>query len=59
MVHLRRNTEYGVKVRAIPHKHLQGTWSEWSEPFSFITPDTATGKWKLVTLKKEDNNSII
>lgn len=59
MVHLQSNTMYRVKVRAIPHKYLQGTWSDWSETFSFVTPGTATGEWKSVTLQKEDNDSII
>nr|XP_020478107.1 interleukin-7 receptor subunit alpha isoform X3 [Monopterus albus]XP_020478108.1 interleukin-7 receptor subunit alpha isoform X3 [Monopterus albus]XP_020478109.1 interleukin-7 receptor subunit alpha isoform X3 [Monopterus albus]XP_020478110.1 interleukin-7 receptor subunit alpha isoform X3 [Monopterus albus] len=42
MERLQKNTEYQVRVRAIPHKFLQGSWSEWSESFSFFTP--AEGK---------------
>ncbi|XP_069023847.1 interleukin-7 receptor subunit alpha isoform X1 [Embiotoca jacksoni] len=36
--HLHKNTEYRVKVRAIPLTFLPGTWSEWSETYSFCTP---------------------
>lgn len=43
--HLRKNTKYQVKVRAIPNEGLQGTWSEWSEPYNFSTP---LGKRKSV-----------
>nr|XP_046231359.1 interleukin-7 receptor subunit alpha isoform X2 [Scatophagus argus] len=38
MQQLQKHTQYHVRVRAIPQKHLQGTWSEWSETFSFTTP---------------------
>ncbi|XP_034457483.1 interleukin-7 receptor subunit alpha isoform X2 [Hippoglossus hippoglossus] len=38
MEHLRKNTEYHVKVRAIPVKFLEGSWSKWSDTFSFDTP---------------------
>ncbi|XP_058472584.1 interleukin-7 receptor subunit alpha-like isoform X2 [Solea solea] len=41
MQHLRRNTKYHVKVRAIPVKLLKGFWSEWSDTFTFITPTAA------------------
>lgn len=41
--HLRKNTKYQVKVRAIPNNGFQGTWSEWSQPYSF---STAPGKKK-------------
>uniref|UniRef100_A0A3P8UBF1 Fibronectin type-III domain-containing protein n=1 Tax=Amphiprion percula TaxID=161767 RepID=A0A3P8UBF1_AMPPE len=37
MDHLKRHTEYHVKVRAIPQR-FKGSWSEWSETFSFFTP---------------------
>ncbi|KAM8743350.1 interleukin-7 receptor subunit alpha isoform 1-T2 [Acanthopagrus schlegelii] len=37
MERLRSNAKYQVKVRAIPKSHLQGSWSEWSEMFSFST----------------------
>ncbi|XP_038590330.1 interleukin-7 receptor subunit alpha-like [Micropterus salmoides] len=40
--HLQRNAEHHVQVRAIPNKHLQGTWSEWSEPVTFFTPAVQT-----------------
>nr|AAR25674.1 class I helical cytokine receptor number 11 [Tetraodon nigroviridis] len=36
--HLKKNTKYQVKVRAIPNEDLQGTWSEWSQPYNFSTP---------------------
>ncbi|KAL7376413.1 hypothetical protein ABVT39_007741 [Epinephelus coioides] len=38
MQHLRKHTEYHVKVRALPVNGWQGTWSEWSETYSFFTP---------------------
>lgn len=39
MEHLQKNMEYQVKVRAIPQEtYLQGTWSEWSESYSFVIP---------------------
>ncbi|XP_070781214.1 interleukin-7 receptor subunit alpha [Enoplosus armatus] len=38
MEHLQKSTEYHVKVRAIPLIYLQGTWSEWSDTFTFFTP---------------------
>ncbi|XP_070707236.1 interleukin-7 receptor subunit alpha [Pempheris klunzingeri] len=38
MQHLQKNTEYHVKVRAIPQMYLQGSWSEWSGQFSFSVP---------------------
>ncbi|XP_049909826.1 interleukin-7 receptor subunit alpha [Epinephelus moara] len=38
MQHLRRHTVYHVKVRALPVKVWQGTWSDWSETYSFFTP---------------------
>ncbi|CAB1423352.1 unnamed protein product [Pleuronectes platessa] len=38
MEHLRKNTKYHVKVRSIPVKPLEGSWSEWSDTFSFYTP---------------------
>ncbi|XP_044029629.1 interleukin-7 receptor subunit alpha isoform X2 [Siniperca chuatsi] len=38
MERLQKNTEYHIKVRAIPWKYLQGTWSEWGETFTFFTP---------------------
>lgn len=36
--HLRKNTKYQVRVRAIPNGGIQGIWSEWSESYSFSTP---------------------
>uniref|UniRef100_A0A3Q3G062 Fibronectin type-III domain-containing protein n=1 Tax=Labrus bergylta TaxID=56723 RepID=A0A3Q3G062_9LABR len=39
MQHLTLNTQYHVRVRAIPLGHLQGTWSEWSDSSPFFTPD--------------------
>ncbi|KAM6902323.1 interleukin-7 receptor subunit alpha [Xenentodon cancila] len=38
MTHLRKDCKYGVRVRAIPQQFFQGTWSDWSETFSFVTP---------------------
>ncbi|TKS85116.1 Unconventional myosin-Vb [Collichthys lucidus] len=38
MDHFEKNSEYHVKVRAIPQIYLQGTWSEWSQTYSFFTP---------------------
>ncbi|XP_034534234.1 interleukin-7 receptor subunit alpha-like [Notolabrus celidotus] len=39
MEHLQTDTRYHVRVRSIPLKYLQGTWSEWSQTFTFVTPD--------------------
>ncbi|XP_072227633.1 interleukin-7 receptor subunit alpha [Leuresthes tenuis] len=36
--HLHRPSEYGVRVRSIPQDGFQGSWSEWSETFSFRRP---------------------
>ncbi|XP_056260174.1 interleukin-7 receptor subunit alpha [Seriola aureovittata] len=38
MEHLQRNTQYHVEVRSIPAKFFRGSWSEWSDTFSFFTP---------------------
>ncbi|XP_075934404.1 interleukin-7 receptor subunit alpha [Anarhichas minor] len=38
MEHLRKHTEYKVEARSIPVNGLQGSWSKWSEPSTFITP---------------------
>ncbi|XP_074474391.1 interleukin-7 receptor subunit alpha [Sebastes fasciatus] len=35
---LHKRTQYHVRVRALPVRGLQGTWSEWSETFRFFTP---------------------
>ncbi|KAM6984856.1 interleukin-7 receptor subunit alpha, partial [Aplochiton taeniatus] len=36
--YLRKDTEYHVKVRAIPTGgYFEGFWSDWSTPLSFIT----------------------
>lgn len=48
--HLKKNTNYQVKVRAIPTESLQGTWSEWSEPYNFSTPP---GKRKSINSASE------
>ncbi|KAF7651728.1 hypothetical protein LDENG_00106450 [Lucifuga dentata] len=37
MEHLQKSTEYYIKVRAIPSRYFQGTWSEWSPSFTFYT----------------------
>lgn len=38
MDRLQKGTKYDVKVRALPIDNLGGTWSEWSECYSFDTP---------------------
>ncbi|KAM7392266.1 hypothetical protein PAMA_007402 [Pampus argenteus] len=38
MEHFEKNKKYHVKVRAIPCKYLQGSWSEWGETFRFSIP---------------------
>lgn len=38
MDRLQKGARHDVKVRAIPYDKLQGTWSEWSEWYSFETP---------------------
>lgn len=43
MDRLQMGTTYKLKVRSIPQVPLQGTWSEWSESYSFVTP---VGKWQ-------------
>lgn len=50
--HLRKNAKYRVRVRAIPKEGLQGTWSEWSEPYNFSTPP---GKSKSVNSASHDD----
>lgn len=35
---LKTNAQYHVRVRALPIEHLKGTWSEWSQTFTFVTP---------------------
>nr|WKN12638.1 IL7r [Chaunax abei] len=56
MERFQKNTKYQVKVRAIPLKHLQGTWSEWSDTFSFFTPaeekvqEQRDDRWEMSTL---------
>ncbi|XP_030598906.1 interleukin-7 receptor subunit alpha [Archocentrus centrarchus] len=37
MKHLEKCSKCYVKVRSLPEK-LQGTWSEWSETFAFLSP---------------------
>ncbi|KAM8827993.1 interleukin-7 receptor subunit alpha-like isoform 2-T2 [Spinachia spinachia] len=36
--HLRPHAEYHVRARAVPTRGLRGSWSEWSETFSFFSP---------------------
>lgn len=36
--YFKKNTEYHVKVRALPLTFLPGYWSEWSEATRFLTP---------------------
>uniref|UniRef100_A0A3Q1F0E3 Interleukin 7 receptor n=1 Tax=Acanthochromis polyacanthus TaxID=80966 RepID=A0A3Q1F0E3_9TELE len=49
MDHLRKHTKYHVKVRAIP-RTFKGSWSKWSETFSFFTP---AGKKKEFSVSPE------
>ncbi|CAL1568115.1 unnamed protein product [Knipowitschia caucasica] len=53
--HLSRGTQYYVKVRAAPRGYFRGTWSEWSETYSFKTPsadksstENISSLWSLV-----------
>ncbi|KAM7368501.1 hypothetical protein PAMP_012840 [Pampus punctatissimus] len=55
MEHLEKNRKYHVKVRAIPCKHLQGSWSEWSETFRFSTP----AEEKIPQQKTDDRRETI
>ncbi|CAJ1069867.1 interleukin-7 receptor subunit alpha-like [Xyrichtys novacula] len=52
MGHLQANTRYYVRVRAIPLKYLQGTWSEWGRNFTFMTPEgkvrQQTEEWRQI-----------
>ncbi|XP_051249892.1 interleukin-7 receptor subunit alpha [Dicentrarchus labrax] len=57
MEHLQQNTEYHVKVRAIPQLFLAGTWSDWSETFSFFTP--AGDKVKKETDERQETYTLI
>lgn len=57
MTHLQKHTNYHVKVRAIPVKGLQGTWSEWSEMFNFLTP--AEKKAQKQTDKRQETYKLI
>uniref|UniRef100_A0A3P8X4E8 Fibronectin type-III domain-containing protein n=1 Tax=Cynoglossus semilaevis TaxID=244447 RepID=A0A3P8X4E8_CYNSE len=43
LLHLHRNTQYFVKVRAIPLKELEGVWSEWSNTYTFRLPEGEDG----------------
>ncbi|XP_042365846.1 interleukin-7 receptor subunit alpha isoform X2 [Plectropomus leopardus] len=42
MDRLRGRSEYAAVVRSLPAKIYEGTWSEWSESFSFRTPPETT-----------------
>ncbi|XP_078145337.1 interleukin-7 receptor subunit alpha [Centroberyx gerrardi] len=35
--YLRKNADYHVKVRTIPNRYFEGTWSDWSPTVSFST----------------------
>lgn len=57
MQHLQKGTKYQVKVRAIPQDILQGTWSEWSESFSFFSPaGKRNSAFSLFSPSTDDNN---
>uniref|UniRef100_A0A3P9HFY2 Fibronectin type-III domain-containing protein n=1 Tax=Oryzias latipes TaxID=8090 RepID=A0A3P9HFY2_ORYLA len=47
--HLRPRSQYHVKVRSIPCGVLRGSWSEWSETVSFLSP---AGETRLPGLKE-------
>ncbi|XP_061589505.1 interleukin-7 receptor subunit alpha isoform X2 [Cololabis saira] len=49
MTHLCKHCKYGVRVRAIPQGYFQGTWSDWSETFSFVTPGEGNFDERQVT----------
>uniref|UniRef100_A0A3P8X2S9 Fibronectin type-III domain-containing protein n=1 Tax=Cynoglossus semilaevis TaxID=244447 RepID=A0A3P8X2S9_CYNSE len=54
LLHLHRNTQYFVKVRAIPLKELEGVWSEWSNTYTFRLPEgedgtSNCGRWRQET----------
>lgn len=38
MQHLQKYSPYEIRVRSIPYQFLQGTWSEWSPPYSYKPP---------------------
>ncbi|KAM9840904.1 interleukin-7 receptor subunit alpha isoform 1-T1 [Aulostomus maculatus] len=38
MNRLQRNTRYCARVRAILSKSLRGSWSRWSDTYTFVTP---------------------
>ncbi|XP_034403090.1 interleukin-7 receptor subunit alpha [Cyclopterus lumpus] len=52
---LQQHAEYHVKVRAIPEHGLQGSWSEWSETFTFFTPADLQKK----TDERRETNKLI
>ncbi|KAI3361904.1 hypothetical protein L3Q82_002223 [Scortum barcoo] len=58
MQHLLKDSEYHVKVRAIPVNYLQGTWSEWSENFTFFTPAGESEKVKKLTEEKQEMHTV-
>ncbi|KAM8854207.1 interleukin-7 receptor subunit alpha [Synchiropus picturatus] len=35
--HLKGDAQYHAKARSIPHGRLRGTWSDWSDTFTFYT----------------------
>ncbi|KAG8010401.1 Interleukin-7 receptor subunit alpha [Nibea albiflora] len=54
MDHFKKNSEYHVKVRAIPQRHLEGTWSDRRDNYTLIVclilllvmPTTVVFFWK-------------
>lgn len=58
LLHLHRNTQYFVKVRAIPLKELEGVWSEWSNTYTFRLPEGEDGI-KLWTLETGDGDVVL
>ncbi|KAM9338738.1 interleukin-7 receptor subunit alpha [Symphorus nematophorus] len=58
MDRLQKDAEYHVKVRAIPQNFLQGTWSSWSETFSFFTPPGEKEKVQKHADEQRDINTL-
>ncbi|CAK6980855.1 interleukin-7 receptor subunit alpha-like [Scomber scombrus] len=48
MEHLQKNRKYHVKVRAKPSEHLQGSWSDWGQTYSFSSPAGENAEWETI-----------